>query len=149
MKHNPNAPCLPMGNMQLYTHPQPRKIIQTPTIVVILYEGNTGIRQIHTDGRPLPLRQEGDGVTLPISPGRETFKLAWRQSSDGIGMLYRSPAVDLGVPSVNATIEISADSTLRSMREWSPRYSSRTRSWTAASSPTIPTARTRSPRSCD
>ena len=54
MKDNPDAHCLPMGNMQLYTHPQPRKIIQTPTIVVILYEGNAGIRQIHTDGRPLP-----------------------------------------------------------------------------------------------
>ena len=54
MKDNPDAHCLPMGNMQLYTHPQPRKIIQTPSIVVILYEGNAGIRQIFTDGRPLP-----------------------------------------------------------------------------------------------
>ena len=54
MMDNPDAHCLPMGNMQLYTHPQPRKIIQTPSIVVILYEGNAGIRQIHTDGRPLP-----------------------------------------------------------------------------------------------
>jgi len=54
MKDNPDAHCLPMGNMQLYTHPQPRKIIQTASIIVILYEGNAGIRQIHTDGRPLP-----------------------------------------------------------------------------------------------
>jgi hypothetical protein len=53
-KDNPDAHCLPMGNMQLYTHPQPRKIIQTPALVVILYEGNAGIRQIFTDGRPLP-----------------------------------------------------------------------------------------------
>jgi hypothetical protein len=53
-KDNPDAHCLPMGNMQLHTHPQPRKIIQTPDVVVILYEGNAGIRQIFTDGRPLP-----------------------------------------------------------------------------------------------
>jgi len=53
-KDNPDALCLPMGNMQLNTHPQPRKIIQTPTVIVILYEGNAGIRQIFTDGRPLP-----------------------------------------------------------------------------------------------
>jgi hypothetical protein len=53
-KDNPDAHCLPMGNMQLYTHPQPRKIIQTPALIVILYEGNAGIRQIFTDGRPLP-----------------------------------------------------------------------------------------------
>ena len=53
-KDNPDAHCLPMGNMQLYTHPQPRKIVQTPEVIVILYEGNAGIRQIFTDGRPLP-----------------------------------------------------------------------------------------------
>jgi hypothetical protein len=53
-KDNPDAHCLPLGNMQLHTHPQPRKIIQTPDVIVILYEGNAGIRQIFTDGRPLP-----------------------------------------------------------------------------------------------
>jgi hypothetical protein len=34
--------------------PQPRKIIQTADVVVILYEGNGGVRQLFTDGRPLP-----------------------------------------------------------------------------------------------
>jgi hypothetical protein len=53
-KDNPDAHCLPMGNLQFHTHPQPRKIIQTPGVVIILYEGNAGIRQIFTDGRPLP-----------------------------------------------------------------------------------------------
>jgi len=53
-KDNPDAHCLPMGNMQLHTHPQPRKIIQRPDVIVILYEGNAGIRQIFTDGRSLP-----------------------------------------------------------------------------------------------
>jgi hypothetical protein len=51
---NPDAHCLPLGNMQLHTHPQPRKIIQTVDVVVLLYEGNAGVRQIFTDGRPLP-----------------------------------------------------------------------------------------------
>ena len=40
-----------MGLMQFHVHPQPRKIIQTPDVIVILYEGNAGIRQIFTDGR--------------------------------------------------------------------------------------------------
>jgi hypothetical protein len=53
-KDNPDAHCLPMGNMQLHTHPQPRKIIQTPDLIVMLYEGNAGIRQIFLDGRALP-----------------------------------------------------------------------------------------------
>ena len=53
-KDNPDAHCLPIGLMQLHTHPQPRKIIQTPGLIVILYEANAGVRQIFTDGRPLP-----------------------------------------------------------------------------------------------
>ena len=51
---NPDAHCLPIGNLQLHTHPQPRKIIQTADVVVMLYEGNGGVRQLFTDGRPLP-----------------------------------------------------------------------------------------------
>jgi hypothetical protein len=54
MKDNPDAHCLPMGFMQLHGHPQPRKIVQTPGLIVIMYEGNSGLRQIFTDGRPLP-----------------------------------------------------------------------------------------------
>jgi hypothetical protein len=53
-KDNPDAHCLPMGFMQLHGHPQPRKIVQTPKLIVIMYEGNQGLRQIFTDGRPLP-----------------------------------------------------------------------------------------------
>ena len=54
MKDNPDAHCLPLGNMQLHLHPEPRKIIQAPKEIVILYEGNGGVRQIFTDGRALP-----------------------------------------------------------------------------------------------
>jgi hypothetical protein len=53
-KDNPDAHCLPMGLMQFHTHPQPRKIIQTPKEIVIIYEANHGLRQIYTDGRSLP-----------------------------------------------------------------------------------------------
>ena len=53
-KDNPDAHCLPMGIMQFHEHPQPRKMIQTPDVLVILYEGNAGMRQIFTDGRSAP-----------------------------------------------------------------------------------------------
>jgi len=53
-KDNPDAHCLPMGIMQFHNHGQPRKMIQTPQVIVILYEANAGIRQLFTDGRPLP-----------------------------------------------------------------------------------------------
>ena len=53
-KDNPDAHCLPMGLIQFHMHPQPRKLVQTPDVLVTLYEGNAGIRQIFTDGRSLP-----------------------------------------------------------------------------------------------
>ena len=53
-KDNPDAHCLPMGLIQFHMHPQPRKVLQTPDAMAILYEGNAGVRQIFTDGRPLP-----------------------------------------------------------------------------------------------
>lgn len=54
MQDNPDAHCLPMGHMQFHMHPQPRKMIQTEDVIVMLYEGNAGIRQIFIDGRPSP-----------------------------------------------------------------------------------------------
>ena len=54
-KNNPDAHCLPMGLMQLHLHPQPRKVVQTRDLIVIMYEGNQGLRQIFLDGRPLPV----------------------------------------------------------------------------------------------
>jgi hypothetical protein len=53
-KDNPDAACLPMGYMQSHTHSQPRKMIQLPDLIVILYEANAGVRQIFLDGRPAP-----------------------------------------------------------------------------------------------
>ena len=53
-KDNPDAHCLPMGFLQFHNHPEPRKMIQTPGEVIIIYEANSGLRQIFTDGRSLP-----------------------------------------------------------------------------------------------
>ena len=54
-KDNPDAHCLPMGVMQMTSHPFPRKIIQTPTEVLIIYEASgTTVREVFLDGRPLP-----------------------------------------------------------------------------------------------
>src|SRR5579862_1007755 len=44
-KDNPDAHCLPLGVMQLHTHGQPRKMVQTPGLIVIMYEANSGLRQ--------------------------------------------------------------------------------------------------------
>jgi hypothetical protein len=53
-KDNPDANCLPLGFMQLHTHSQPRKVVQNVNDIVIMYEANSGLRNIYTDGRSLP-----------------------------------------------------------------------------------------------
>ncbi len=51
-KDNPDAHCLPMGIAQLNAHPYPRKIIQTPSELVVIYEGSgTTVRELFLDGR--------------------------------------------------------------------------------------------------
>ena len=58
-KDNPDAHCLPMGIMQLTSHPYPKKLIQTPTEVLFIYEGSgTTVREVFLDGRPLPNRDQ-------------------------------------------------------------------------------------------
>jgi hypothetical protein len=53
-KDNPEAWCLPMGIVQFHTQGAPRKFVQTPKLLVILYEASSGIRQIFLDGRKTP-----------------------------------------------------------------------------------------------
>jgi hypothetical protein len=53
-RDNPEAHCLPMGNVQFHTQGAPRRFVQTPGLIVVLYEASMGYRQIFTDGRPSP-----------------------------------------------------------------------------------------------
>ena len=100
-KDTPDANCLPMGVMQLHLHPQPRKIVQTPELIVIMYEGNQGLRQIFMDGRELPVvdenlqpwwygysigRWEGDTLVVESAGFRD----------DGWLDVYGSPLTDRG-----------------------------------------------------
>ena len=67
-KDNPDAHCLPMGLMQFHEHPQPRKMLQVPGLLLILYEGNSGVRQIFTDGRP-PAEQRSAALVVRLFNG--------------------------------------------------------------------------------
>lgn len=46
--------CLPRGVPDTIGEPYPIQIVQTPSLVVILYEAGEYFRVIHTDGRPHP-----------------------------------------------------------------------------------------------
>ena len=53
--NSPSARCLPYGLPNLYFVPRPFKIFQTPETTVIYYEADGAFRQIHADGRKLPV----------------------------------------------------------------------------------------------
>ncbi|HXD75453.1 MAG TPA: hypothetical protein VN628_17025 [Vicinamibacterales bacterium] len=50
---DPNSRCLPNGIVRMHTAPLYRKMVQTPSLLLILNERNTYYRQIYIDGRPL------------------------------------------------------------------------------------------------
>jgi hypothetical protein len=69
-RDNPDANCFPMGITQFHMQPQPRKIVQTPKLIIILYEANYGLRYIYTDGRSLPPQGEPQPFWYGYSVGR-------------------------------------------------------------------------------
>ena len=70
-KDNPDAHCLPMGLMQMTSHPYPKKIIQTPTQVILIYEGSgTTVREVFLDGRALPKAEDVEPWWNGYSVGR-------------------------------------------------------------------------------
>lgn len=52
---NPHIRCLPTGVPRLAAYVLPYKIVQTPDLIVILYESWTTFRQIFMDGRTHPV----------------------------------------------------------------------------------------------
>jgi hypothetical protein len=75
-KDQPAAYCKPTGVPQINSTPLPFKIVQTPKLILMLYEGDTDFRQIFLDARkpvedPLPRwmgystgRWEGDTLVV-------------------------------------------------------------------------------------
>ena len=53
-KDRPSGRCWPHSVTDFDAHMMPKKVIQTPGLVVMLFESYHSFRQIFTDGRPLP-----------------------------------------------------------------------------------------------
>ena len=119
-KDNPDAHCLPLGNMQLHTHVDPRRIIQTPLLVAIVYEANYGLRQIYVDGRPAPKndpqpwwygysrgRWEGDTLVVETTNFRDGGWLDINGSplTDAAKMTERFRRPNYGTLEIEVTVE--------------------------------------------
>ena len=68
--NDPDGLCLPQGPLQYHIDPQPLKIVQTPTQILIIYESNYGLRTIYMDGRKLPALGEPQPFWHGYSVGR-------------------------------------------------------------------------------
>lgn len=53
-KDHPGVRCLPSGIPEKLNIPDGLKVVQTPEVLIFLYESRTIYRQVFTDGRPLP-----------------------------------------------------------------------------------------------
>jgi hypothetical protein len=63
------------------------------------------LRSVSINGAVQPIRQEGGTVVVPLVPGTQQIAIAWREPV-GIAWRTATPVVDLGMESVNASIEI-------------------------------------------
>lgn len=111
-------PCLPGSVPMTELFPQPKRFVQTPQLLVILYEGDIP-RQIHMDGRALPVdtqpawvgysiaKWEGDTLvvqTAGFNP-RAPLDLLGHPRSESMRMTERLRRRDFGHLDTHVTID--------------------------------------------
>lgn len=118
-KDDPVALCRPSGVVRLLTFPPPRKIIQQPSLVVILSERDVTFQQIFLDGRPLPKdpfpnwngysvgNWEGDTLAVHINGLRDGTWLDRKGSpmTDAAAITERFHRVNVGRLEIDLTID--------------------------------------------
>lgn len=66
---------------------------------------DANLQQVMINGQTLPVRQEGDQVTVPVQPDSRGVGVTWHALAP-FATLFRAPAVDAGQAAVNARITI-------------------------------------------
>ncbi|MBF0376189.1 MAG: hypothetical protein HQK72_01785 [Desulfamplus sp.] len=67
------------------------------------------LQEVKINGAVQIIRQEGQKVILPITPGVQNIELVWKEEI-GITTLYRTPKIDLGISSVNSAVDLHISS---------------------------------------
>ena len=67
---------------------------------------NASLQSVTINGQARAIRQDGQTVTLPLTPGFQRAELHWRQTT-GITARFVTPAVNLGIPSVNTQVYLT------------------------------------------
>ena len=118
-KDRPSGRCLPHSVTDFDGHFTPRKIVQTPGLLIMLFESYHAYRQIFTDGRPLPEDRDPawygysvgkwDGETLVVDTVGLNEK-TWLDDtghphSDALHIIERFRRLDFGHMQVQVTID--------------------------------------------
>ena len=119
-KDDPEARCMPPGVPRMSTTPYPFRIVQTPGLVIIVYEGGAHVwRQIFTDGRPHGKDPDpswlGDsighweGETLVVDSigfnGRAWIDESGLPTTDALHVIERFHRTDLGHMEIEHTVD--------------------------------------------
>lgn len=67
---------------------------------------NANLQAVTINGQSRAIRQDGQTVTLPLTPGFQRAELRWRQTTE-ITARFVTPAVNLNIPSVNTQIYLN------------------------------------------
>ncbi|HWE49910.1 MAG TPA: hypothetical protein VG273_08985 [Bryobacteraceae bacterium] len=116
---SPTTKCLPYGLPNRYFHFRPFKIFQTANEIAMFFEVDGAFRQIHTDGRPLPVDPfpswmgystgKWDGDTL-VAETTGFNDLSWLDAgghphSEALKVTERLHRRDFGHMDVETTVE--------------------------------------------
>jgi hypothetical protein len=118
-RDRPTAACLPHSVTDFDAHVLPRKIIQTPSVLILLFEGHHTYRQIFTDGRALPnepepawlgysvAKWEADTLVIDTIGIHEKTWLddSGHPHSDALHIIERFRRIDFGHMDVRITID--------------------------------------------
>jgi hypothetical protein len=118
-KDDPHVRCLPDAPLRAYNMPHLLKLVQTPTLLVMLNEMNAGYRQVFIDGRPLPTdpvpswqgyssaKWEGDTLVVNSIGFRDDLWIDWNGSvlTSGAKVQERIRRPDYGHLEVGVTVD--------------------------------------------
>ncbi len=120
-RDDPHAYCKPPNFPRAYTLPQYMKIVQTPTLLVMLHEFNAAYREIYMDGRPLPVdpnptwngysigHWEGDTLVIETNGIRDDMWLDLKGSpiTSAAHVTERLTRINFGILQIEITVNDS------------------------------------------
>ena len=119
-REDPHTYCMPPNFPRAWTLPQYMKIVQTPTLVVVLHEFNGAYRQIYMDGRKLeehPVNPtwngysvahwEGDVLVIETNGIRDDMWLDLRGSpvTESAKVTEKLKRINFGVMQIEITVD--------------------------------------------